>query len=410
MKQLTYIVLFAILFGCTKKESKTIKESLSARLLSISEVVEVTTEIELQFHIKGEGKPILLLENSIGPKLFQPKIKADRASFSINKKHLQKSGVYDWKLIAHNTVLVSGSFELFPKKTPHKIETYFGPRSIRAGGNDYSMLTIIPTDVYDNPLLDKTEVNIMKQMNATSLPTKVIIEDGFAWQLLYSGENAGRMLAGASVDGIASKELTSMISPSNATDFKINYKRVHEFADGNQVISFSTSPITDVYGNKVSDGTLVNFSSTNKKGMRLQTRGITLSGVATGRMLHPEAEDEWQVNAFITGEAKSELLSVSFKPAVTDFEVTFLEDNRKIIVGLVMSFMNQLIPDGLSIQLFIYTINGTLLEMKTIASKSGNAKFILEEGYFPNGDYVLKVCLAGLEKEYKRNLGTHEVE
>lgn len=409
MKQLTYLLFLFVLLGC-KKEIPKEEKQLTVKVLSIPQGSEVGKTLQFKFTVTRKQMPMLLLENSIGPKLFQAKRSDEVITFDISDTHTQQSGSYTWSLVAQGKNITSGEFMVLPKKESCIIETYLGPRAIGAGGKDYSMLVTIPTDTYDNPMVDGTVVHIMKQMDGIVQTTKSILQDGFAWKLLYSGENAGRMLVSAAENETSSKELTSIISPSNAIDFKISYRRVHEYADGNQVISFVTSPITDTYGNGVSDGTLVNFTILNKKGIRLQTAGTTLAGVATGRMLHPEEADEWIVKAFITGVAESEPIAVEFNPTVNNFKVDFAQQNRTIIVGPVVGFMNQLVPDGLPILLMIYQTDGTLLETKRINSASGIGAFILEEAFFPSGDYILKVRVAGLKKEYERNLGADEKE
>ncbi len=398
-----------VLLGC-QRSSKEIASSLTAKLVSINEVSEVGNQFELQFNLTGDGIPMLLLENSYGPKLFKPEITDNIAKFVIPEKHTYQSGRYDWKLLANLKLMVSGSFHLRPKGEAHTIETYFGPRSIRAGGKDYSMLVAIPTDIFDNPISDSTKVNIMQQMDNETILHQTILRDGFAWQLLYSGERTGRMLVGASTTGARSKELTSMISPSNATDFIIEFVRVHEFADGNQVIDFRTSVIQDEFGNTIGDGTFVNFIVQTKNSIKLQTSGNTLAGVATGRMLHPTEADQWQISAFVTGEAKSNTIVANFKPAVTDFEVHFSKNNRQISVGPILGFMQQLVPDGLKIELDIYSENDDLIATKTGYSRLGVVQFELENEFYPNGKYYLKLKLAGLMKEYQHTIRSNAVE
>lgn len=398
-----------MLLGC-HRTSEEMPSSLTAKLVSISEVLEVGKQLELQFNLTGDGIPLFLLENSYGPKIFKPEIVDRIAKFVIPEKHTRQSGQYDWKLLAHSKILVSGSFQLRPKGEAHTIETYFGPRSIRAGGNDYSMLVAIPTDIFDNPISDSTQVAIAQQMDNETILHQTTLSDGFAWKLLFSGKKTGRMLAGASTSGARSKELASMISPSNATDFTIAYDRVHEFADGNQVIDFRTSVIQDEFGNTISDGTFVNFMVQNKNGIKLRTSGTTIAGVATGRMLHPTEADKWQVTAFVSGEAQSNTIAANFKATVTDFETHFSKNNRQILVGPILGFMQQLIPDGLEIQLDIYNEKADLIETKTKYSRLGVVLFELENEFYPDGKYYLKLKAAGLLKEYERTTQSNAVE
>ena len=171
-----------------------------------------------------------------------------------------------------------------------------------------------------------------------------------------------------------------------------------------------TSPITDRFGNTVNDGTLVNFIVKNKRGELLKSTGTTLAGIATANRLHPNEEEEWEVNAYITGEAKSNGLQLNFKSAIKDFEVKLSKNNRKIIVGPILGFMGQLVPEGLVIELKIYNINGDFIEAEQTHSRSGMGSFELEKGFYPRGDYQITVECAGVKKEMRLKLTQNEVE
>ncbi len=410
MKWKLYILVMLAGLSCREKEEVP-KTNLKAEIVAISHPSSVGDGLEFQFHLQGNGNALLLLENSFGPLFFQPKIINDKAMFNIPPEFTEEAGEYHWKLVSNSQVLLSDKFYLGPRiGNLSKIETYFGPRSIRAGGQDYSMLTVIPTDDYDNPLPDSTLVAISQQINSKTNVFEVRLKDGLAYSLLYGEEKSGRMLVTAALDGVPSKELTSIVSPSNSTDFKIGFERVHDFADGNQVIRFMTSPITDRFGNTVNDGTLVNFIVKNKRGELLKSTGTTLAGIATANMLHPNEEEEWGVTAYITGEAKSNGLQLNFKSAIKDFEVKLSKNNRKIIVGPILGFMGQLVPEGLVIELKIYDSKGDFIEAQQTHSRSGMGSFELEKGFYPRGDYQITVECAGVKKEMRLKLTQNEVE
>ena len=406
MKYQLYLLMILVILGCGKRAVEP-----SADLKVVVEAITISSIVgkglEFQFQTQGKGNLVLLLENSFGPILFQPKITNDKVFFVIPPEFTEQAGEYSWRLIGNSKVILSDYFYLDPDlQGETKIETYFGPRSIRAGGEDYSMLTIIPTDVYDNPLSDSTRVSISQQINAKINVFEDRLKYGIAWRLLYGEEKSGRMLVTAAVNRVPSKELTSIISPSNSTNFSISLDRVHGYADGNQVISFMTSRIKDKYGNTVSDGTLVNFIVKNSKGEVLKTLGTTLGGIATANMLHPSEAEDWQVIAYVTGESESGFINVNFKSSVKDFEVNLSESNREITVGPITAYMGQLVPEGLLVQLKIFDNNGNFIEEKQINSKSGIGSFELDKGFYPNGKYQITVQCAGIKKEMTLNL-TH---
>ncbi len=409
MKLCCYIVVFMLFFGCKEEvvDTKTISKAI---LISIPDDGVVGNAIEFEFYVKGDGMPILKLENSFGSMFFQPKIKKSTAVFNIHKKYTEQSGIYTWKLFSNKKILLQNSFFLAPKdEDTREIEVYFGPRSIKAGGYDFSMLTILPADVYDNPLSDGTPIDIFQQMSNEKQEFQNQLTDGYTWIRLYSDDNAGRMLVSGIVNEIYSKELTSMIWASNSVDFTIDYSRVHKFADANQVITYTTSIIKDKYDNVVGDGTFVRFIVENQAGGRLQAIGTTIGGIATGKLLHPAAPDTWKATAFIYGESQSNTIEVSFESAIKDYNLSFSPDNRTITVGPILSFMEQLVPDGIVIDLEIYK-DKTLMGTQQTNSRLGKGVFNLEKGFYPPGDYDIKVIVTGITKEFNLKLMPYEVE
>ena len=407
-----YIILFFLILSCKGEEIKTMVPEDVFVVGHEQPTSIVAGEIaKFTFDIKGKGNPYLLIHQGLGPLILQPKFLDNKLVFTLNKKDTRQAGLYEWELINKSKIVVGGNLKVLPKQElTTKIETYFGPRSIRAGGDDFSMLFMVPTDVYDNPLPDGTSVIIKRQMDNAQDSIQGELRNGYLWHNLFSSDHAGRMLVSATVNQISSKELTSMIAPSNSVNFKIDYKRVHDYADGNQVIEFITDEIQDRFGNTVADGTLVNFQVTDQDGARLLTAGSTLAGIATGKLLHPTKASNWKVTAYVTGESKSNETQLQFKSAVKDYEVSFLHDNRLIEVGPIHGFMEQLVPDGLLVTLKLFNHRGELVDTKLTNSIKGRASFELEERFYENGFYTINLETAGLQKEFKVALGTNELE
>jgi len=402
-----YYLIFLILFlnGCspvTKNESK-----------KISKVVLVTKErqytagdaIVLIFNIDGVKNLKLVLKNAFGSSVIIGKRIGNNIKYKIPYNYATKVGSCYWNLIWNKKELVAGKINIQPNSTKTTIiETYIGPPSIIAGVTDYTMLVTIPTDTYDNPLEDGTSVAVKHQFENTITETNVRLKNGIAWENIYSTRKSGRILVSASCNRINSKELTTLVFPAKATDFKIEIARVHQFADGNQVINLITSKITDEYGNVVSDGTLVNFIIEDTKGAKLKAIGTILNGVATAKMLHPSEKETWKVTAYITGTAKSDEMVVNFETAVEDFPVKHSYDHRTITVGPIKSFMQQLIPDGIHMSCAIYNEKNQLIETKETTSRKGMSSFYLDPDFYKKGSYQIKINSMGLLKAYYINL------
>lgn len=353
--------------------------------------------IILKFSNNADKKPSLYVSNSYGSTIIQPDVASGVLNYHIPQSICKKTGVVTWKLLGDNSL--SGKFNINSKLETAFLETYLGPPSIKAGGTDYSMLVIIPTDIYDNPLADSTKVIAKHQFLDNQSKDDIIIENRIAYKNIYSETKTGRILVSSECLELNSKEYTVNVLPAIPTDFTISHHRNHDYADGNQITTFSTSIIKDKLGNIVSDGTYVEFFMTNNSKYILKTSGTTINGTATAKMIHPDHEDQWIVKAFVEGMAESNQIELTYLPIISDFKVVFSENNRTITIGPLKSFMNQMIPDGLEVLLSVYG-NDKKIQTLTKSSFEGFVTFKLDTNQFPSKNYTFKIKTAGIDKTY----------
>ncbi|MGF1558229.1 MAG: hypothetical protein ACFCUL_04000 [Flavobacteriaceae bacterium] len=398
------IMLFftAIVAASCLDQVKPLLDTSTFELKTTAQNYVAGEKIELLFEGNTTVKaPSLLIENVFGTNIINARKIENGLIFEIPENFGRKAGPVKWKLLKNDGAATDGSFEITPLISAEPtLETYFGPRSITAGVDDYSMLISIATDPYDNTLPDMTPVvfksQFLNDIREYELPTK----DFIAWKNIMTTKKAGRILVSNSLAGKNSKELTTIVFPAIAEPFTISTLRNHDYADGNQIIKMQTDIIRDQYGNVVSDGTLVNFLIKNSKGAFLSAVAPTIGGMATANMLHPSAKEEWQITAYITGAAKSNQVSISFETAISEFDVHFSKDNRLITVGPLRSFMQQLVPDGILLQMDIYTECMEFVETKKINTIKGIGIFELPIEYIDNGKYQLTLKAVGMTKNY----------
>ncbi|MFC6858505.1 hypothetical protein [Zunongwangia atlantica] len=340
----------------------------------------------------------LYLHHSYSQTILKPKIAENKASFLIPDFLSAKSGEVNWILLKDEEQLQTGSFEILPKVASKTvIESYFGPRSIQAGDRDYSMLVVVPMDAMDNPLPDSTSVMLHKQFYEEIDSVEIFTDKLMAWRNITAYRKTGNINVSSTILGVNSIELTTNVFPSNATDFQISSFRNHDFADGNQIAEFTTSEIKDEWGNTISDGTLVSFYIENEAGTMLTTRGSSIEGVATAKIIHPDHPDTWKIKGYVTGLAESNEIEISFTQALKDFEVEFSNGNRTIKIGPLQSFMQQLIPDGAVVKLHIFHQN-KLVEVKQETSNDGFVTFRLTKSFYPENSYSFKIEALGKSK------------
>ena len=395
----TYLFILALILLSSFAVVQQNEASENIKLLTTTTDFEVGTNLVLKFTASESENPLLYCSNSYGSTVISSTVKNNIFEYHIPENITRKIGTVNWTLLTEATSL-SGKLNINPKAEVATMETYIGPPSIEAGGDDYTMLVVIPSDSLDNPIPTNTLVNAKFQFLASEESEDIFTNNLIAWRNIHSKKESGRMLVSSESIGINSKEFTINVMPAIPTDFKISATRPHDYADGNQVTTFTTSIIKDKQNNVVSDGTFVSFFIKNKNENILKTTGTTIDGIATSKMIHPDYADSWSIKAYVDGMSESNSISLSYKQVITDFEVNFTGNNRLITVGPLQSFMQQMIPDGLHVKLHIYK-NNTKIETLTKTSFNGYATFKLKPAIYEDGNYDFSIETAGLNKEFK---------
>ncbi|WP_298417719.1 hypothetical protein [uncultured Kordia sp.] len=394
---LKYILCFLVFASSANGFSANTTETI--QLETTQQEFTAGETIVLRFSGTQDASIQLYCANSYGTTLISPNIKNEELQYTIPTQLCNKIGVVNWKLLDTKNAL-SGTFTIVSQAIPVTMETYVGPPSIEAGNKDYTMLVVIPTDALDNPVKENTEVDLKRQFLANEQQETILTKNLITYQRIYAPTESGRMLLATECLGLNSKEYTVNVLPAISTDFEIFAKRSHEYADGNQITTFTTSVLKDEHNNIVSDGSYVEFFITNVKGNILKTAGMTIDGVATAKMIHPDHEETWNVKAYVTGISESNTISLAYKKVIEDFTVSFSENNRNIEVGPLKSFMNQLIPDGLQVKLIV-SQNGKIIKEYLKESRDGFVNFELNSNIFNNGNYDIEITTAGITKTFQ---------
>ncbi|MGJ8761080.1 MAG: hypothetical protein ACSHXA_11095 [Polaribacter sp.] len=398
LKQVFFLLLFQLVIVSFFSQETTTKKP-AVLLVSTKTNYLVGDKISLDFKVKKDTTFQLYCTNSYGATVIESKSINKKVTFKIPDFLTKKRGILSWKTIQTDTI-ISGNISISPLQEPTSIETYLGPPSIDAGDTDYTMLVVIPTDSLDNPIPNKSKVDVKYQFLKSEKTEAIFTDKLIGHKNIYAPKKSGRMIISSESFGLNSKEFDVNVMPAIATNFKLYVRRNHEYADGNQITTFFTSTIKDKNKNIVSDGSYIEFYVTNKKGNILKTAGTTVNGVAHAKIIHPDFEDTWNVQAYFIGIAESNTITVKYKKVVEDYIVSFLEKNRSIKIGPLKSFMNQIIPDGLSVKLSIYK-NNVLIKEKYNESLNGIAIFYLDPNIFENDVYDFSIETAGLKKDFK---------
>lgn len=404
MKYFFYILILFLL-SCSNKNPEVIVHNRIPLTITYEPIVDefnAGDTIQLVFTKSGDGSPSLLISGSYGNSVLTPISRNNKLVFIIPPEFSKTVGICRWCLINDNSILKNGQIKIKPKYTKKpNLETYLGPRSIIAGGEDYSMLVVSATDTFDNPILDGRDIEVNQQFKSVRSSYIIKNKNFVAYKNLYSTNETGSLFFGVKVNKAVSKEMSSAVYPALPINFTISTQQNHPYADGNQILMISTNKIRDKYGNLMSDGTLVNFTIKTNKQEIMSCIGLTQNGIASAKILHPSTPSSWFITAHINGAAMSNKLTLKFKQSTYDFSVYYDPKYKILEVKDIRSYMNQLVPDGIIINCIISDMNGEIVYMTDLSSRSGKGMLDLNPIFLEDDSYNITTKLMGIEKSIK---------
>ncbi|MEL7006793.1 MAG: hypothetical protein AAFN93_29305 [Bacteroidota bacterium] len=180
--------------------------------------------------------------------------KGGMLSFQIPSLLSQYAGTFRYELIAGQTPLRKGNI-IIKSSVASDLETYCGPKHILVGGEDFSMLTSLILDELDNPIPNTTDLSAQVGGNIISKPmdSSVLIN----YTKIFSPKKRGNGAVAAKFGDLASQEFRLEFYANQPEDYQIAVEKQHEYADGIQLVSITSSTIRDQYGNN--RNTKVNF-------------------------------------------------------------------------------------------------------------------------------------------------------
>ena len=356
-------------------------------------------KIILETNIKDKKNVQLFCSNSYGSCIVEPQLINGKLTFEIPSFLAQKKGILSWEVRIKNQT-ISGNIKILAIEKPVVIESYIGPPSIDAGNVDFTMLVVIPADSLDNPIRNNSKVTVKHQFLKSKKEEIIFTNKLIGYKNIFAPLKSGRIIISSESFGLNSKEFDVNVMPAIATNFTLFMHRNHEYADGNQITTLYTSVIKDQNDNIVSDGSFVAFFITNKYGNILKTFGTTINGIAKAKMIHPDYEETWKIKGYLIGISESNTLEVVYKKVIESYKVSFSKNNRTIKIGPLKSFMNQIIPDGLSVKLSVFK-NNVLINELYKESRNGYVAFYLDPNVFENSSYKIITETAKITKEFK---------
>ncbi|MEI7643171.1 MAG: hypothetical protein WCJ55_02570 [Chloroflexales bacterium] len=235
-----------------------------------------------------------------GPHVYRAQMIRGAAALAIPAADTREAGAAT--LVAGvGAARASTSLNIVAGPTTTLSEPLVGPRSICVGELDHSLAAVIASDQYDNAPADGTGLTLHLSYPDGSLAAlELRTRGGMAWAPLVGHRRAGTVAVGATSGGAHSSDADMSVAACVPTPFSLRAVPPGLPADGRQILTLRTSPITDSYANPLPDGTLITFLVAAPSG-ELRIPAQTIGGVAEVTLRAPQEPGTASVRAIILG-------------------------------------------------------------------------------------------------------------
>lgn len=362
-----FILGFAALAlaACGGHEEPEIAAPLDPGRLTIDAPAEVRVGSPLALRFRAEerisGPLFVTLDGSTGFIPYTLEMESGEAELELTGGETRYAGVLTVGAQMGN-VMTRTQVSLAPGAPVDPVQLLVGPSSIVADGEHWAMAIAIPLDARGNPVADGTPVTIHMRhplsdtaalSGATDAPPAEFIRTQTRHMLasarVFSRFRAGDLLLAASSGEAFSQERSIREVPGPPVNITLSAGPDGLAADGRQLATVETGPITDAYGNAMLDGMLVEFLVTDSEGRKQRLPTLTIDGQARAIFPAPNQPGTLTIRALVAGvlSAPARLTFVA-GPAVNTFDVQAVFDGGEIalIAGPLVGALSQFIPDG----------------------------------------------------------------
>lgn len=388
------IVFCVFLFAC--KQIPSTIPAIEHGEITVSAPDQITAGESFDIKIyKASELTKVIITSVLGSDILESIHADDHATtYLVTPDMTHNSGVLKWTAI-DGADIISGIINILPQNQTNDIEVYIGPTTMTAGTPRSAMTTAVLTDTYDNILPDGSTTTITTSQSGNPKLHPLKTEDGIAYLYHDAPTKSGNIFTSVTAGNTSSEEYSYQVNAAHADEIIIKAIQQHPYADGSTPLTISTDKITDIYGNVVDNGTLVSFIARDHRGYHSTAQGYTVDGIATGVLVHPSSETTWTVVGQLSG-LSSNTISLVFATAVESLPLS-LSSTGHFTVGPLISYMGQLIPEGLPIKIQVYQADEKIYD-NTIYTQKGKVDLYLNHVITQelNDDITVKVSGAGL--------------
>ncbi len=275
--------------------------------------------------------------------------KNGQAFFQVSSENTQSSGIL--RLLA-TTATSRGEVivQIQPGEAADGIVPLAGPKTMIADGNHSTLVSVIPTDTYGNPLPENTSVKLfVRRPNDLVEEIDATVGTFVAGVRVKSGTIAGRTTMRVAVGDATGPEIEVEETPGSVVLFSLTGPKAAIRADGRSLIELSTPQLADRFGNVLLDGTTVTLQGDGPGG-RIAAITSTVEGRAFFRLVAPSAPGRLSLVAFV-GDVPSAPIGFEVQAGADKLVVAAsrIGGEVEIRIGPVLTELGGFVPDGTNV-------------------------------------------------------------
>jgi hypothetical protein len=368
--------------------------------------VGVALQVKVGPVANSDGQPVTLIAwGTVGPRVYQTIFQHQFASFRLSSTQMQQSGTLSLQVKSGNAQGAT-SVTIQPGSAVEPLIPLVGARAVIADAFHWSMVVVVPTDAFGNPVTEGTQVEVQAQHPDNTTDHYIVaVHHLLAWSRITSHTTAGRTTIAVQIGSVHGPAGTLTETAGWPVPFQLSATPSPITADGQRLLTISTASIRDRYGNVMPDGTLVTFVVDYPGGATASIPTQTIDGVAQTVLQVPQQNGTITVYAMILG-ASSRVFHVNIAPglAIDPFAIHLQHDDQQHIetlrAGPLLGPLGQYVPDGTNVRFKLTSSHGAVTWLNT-TTQSGYAQTAIHYLLYPAGTYAITVFVGSTQTSTK---------
>jgi hypothetical protein len=344
-----------------------------------------------------DGTPVFLIaQGTFGSLPMTASLDNGQAHFRLPTAQSRAAGIVDL-LARAGDQSATAQLELIPGQPVDPILPLVGPRSIRVGGEAWTMVIAIPMDAHANPVADGVEVIVRAQHAEDEITgagpelQHTSTQHLFAWARIFSRTKAGRTLLAVNAGAAHSPERDVLEVPDLPLPFNLTADPTQAAADGRRLVTIISTPLQDRYGNVLLDGVAALLVVESEDGSRRAIPTVVRERRLRTTIQAPAQSDRLRIYADVAG-VRSRSIIVPFVAAAEDDPLPLaVEESPGAVtftVGPLLGALGQFSPDGAPVEFWIVDPNGDE-NRQILALENGYARLTLPASRLLRGRYQI---------------------